>query len=150
MKLNYEKKSSGKTGMALSLLIGLILIRFPFDLFRKIQTIEFHPILILLLGGFSMLLYGYRLEKIDQKVFRGTKKLALQGNPEAQFKLGKYYKNGIGVSKSPILAYMWMHLSGYKPQALKELEEIITQEQIEEALSRASQWKDKKKKVDVL
>ena len=144
MKLNCEKESFGKTGMALSLLIGLILIRFPFDLFRKIQTIEFHPILILLLGGFSMLLFGYRLEKIDQKVFQGTKKLALHGNPEAQFKLGEYYKNGIGVLKSPMLAYMWMHLSGLKPQALKELEEIITQEQIEEALNRTTEWKDKK------
>lgn len=88
--------------------------------------------------------------KKSAKKFSKGKKLALHGNPEAQCKLGEYYKNGIGVSKPPMLAYMWMHLSRCKPQALKELEEIITQEQIVEALNRASQWKDKKEKVDVL
>ena len=80
----------------------------------------------------------------EKNSFASTKKSAQQGDPWSQYSLGVYYKNGIGVSKSPMLAYMWMHLSGLKPQALKELEEIITQEQIEEALNRATEWKDKK------
>ena len=86
----------------------------------------------------------------EKESFASTKKSAQHGDPWSQYSLGLYYKKGIGVSKSPTLAYMWIHLSGLMPQELKELEEIITKEQIEEALNRASQWKDNKEKVDVV
>jgi uncharacterized protein len=37
--------------------------------------------------------------------------LAEQGNANAQYKLGVFYDNGLGVPQDKIRAYMWLNLS---------------------------------------
>ena len=144
MNTQKAEESCWKSGVGIALVIGLILVHYSFNFFRKIQAIEIYPVLILLLGGSAILLYGYGLEQNDQKAFKGTKKSAEQGNREAQFKLGICYRNGEGVPKSYLLAYMWIYLSKLKLEKLIELEGIMTKEQINNAQNRASEWKDKK------
>ena len=70
-------------------------------------------------------------------------KAARQGNPFAQYKLGRIYERGQVVSKDLVEAYKWYLLSsqhGDKPagQSLRRLETVLTPTQIDEAKRRAA------------
>jgi len=78
---------------------------------------------------------------------------AEQGNTSAQCMLGAMYATGLGVIENPIQAYMWLTLSidgskGKQAPFLQKATDLsntivkkMTPQQIEEALTLASEWK---------
>src|SRR5262245_43211947 len=72
--------------------------------------------------------------------------LAEQGNATAQYNLGVFYDNGLGVPQDKVTAYMWFNLSAAqgKPGAAAFRDLIaryMTPEQIAEAQKRTRDWK---------
>jgi uncharacterized protein len=72
--------------------------------------------------------------------------LADQGNATAQYNLGVFYDNGLGVPQDKVSAYMWFNLSAAqgKPGAAAFRDLIaryMTPEQISEAQKRTRDWK---------
>jgi len=72
--------------------------------------------------------------------------LAEQGNATAQYNLGVFYDNGLGVPQDKVNAYMWFNLSAAqgKPGAAAFRDLIaryMTPDQIAEAQKRTREWK---------
>jgi uncharacterized protein len=72
--------------------------------------------------------------------------LAEQGNANAQYKLGVFYDNGLGVPQDKVSAYMWLHLSASQGRegaaAFRDLiARRMTPEQKEEAQKLTREWK---------
>ena len=75
--------------------------------------------------------------------------LAEQGNPNAQYTLGVFYDNGLGVPQDRIRSYMWFELSASQGRegaaALRDLiARRMTPEQITEAQKLAHEWRPTK------
>ncbi len=73
---------------------------------------------------------------------------AKQGHAYAQFELGKLYRDGHGVPKDYVLAYMWMNIaaasgSEQSEQNRDELAKHMTREQIAEAQRLSRECKQK-------
>ena len=72
--------------------------------------------------------------------------LAEQGNPNAQYTLGVFYDNGLGVPQDRIRSYMWFELSASQGRegaaAFRDLiARRMTPEQIAEAKKLAHEWR---------
>jgi TPR repeat protein len=71
--------------------------------------------------------------------------LAEQGNANAQYKLGVFYDNGLGVPQDKVSAYMWLNLSASQGRegaaAFRDLiARRMTPAQIEEAQKLTREW----------
>jgi TPR repeat protein len=72
--------------------------------------------------------------------------LAEQGDANAQYKLGVFYDNGLGVPQDKVRAYMWLNLSAAQGRegaaAFRDLiARRMTPAQKEEAQKLAREWK---------
>lgn len=85
---------------------------------------------------------------LSAKTIAELRVLAEQGDADAQGRLGCCYGDGEGVPQDFVLAYMWLNLSAVKePKAAlfrREVEEMMTPEQIAEAQKLCREWKPKK------
>jgi len=77
---------------------------------------------------------------------RLNRPLAEQGNANAQYDLGTFYDNGLGVPLDKVRAYMWFSLSAAQGRegaaALRDLiARRMTPAQIAEAQKLAREWK---------
>lgn len=77
---------------------------------------------------------------------RLNRPLAEQGNANAQYNLGTFYDNGLGVPQDKVRAYMWFSLSAAQGRegaaALRDLiARRMTPAQIAEAQKLARGWK---------
>jgi uncharacterized protein len=77
---------------------------------------------------------------------RLNRPLAEQGNANAQYNLGTFYDNGLGVPQDKVRAYMWFSLSAAQGRegaaALRDLiARRMTPAQIAEAQKLAHEWK---------
>ena len=77
---------------------------------------------------------------------RLNRPLAEQGNANAQYNLGTFYDNGLGVPQDKVRAYMWFSLSAAQGRegaaALRDLiARRMTPAQIAEAQKLAREWK---------
>lgn len=72
--------------------------------------------------------------------------LAEQGDASAQYNLGVFYDNGLGVPQDKVRAYMWLNLSAAQGRegaaAFRDLiARRMTPAQIEEAQKLTREWK---------
>jgi hypothetical protein len=72
--------------------------------------------------------------------------LAEQGDATAQYNLGVFYDNGLGVPQDKVNAYVWFNLSAAQGKAgaaaFRDLiARYMTSEQISEAQKRSREWK---------
>jgi TPR repeat protein len=71
--------------------------------------------------------------------------LAEQGDANAQYKLGVFYDNGLGVPQDKIRAYMWLNLSAAQGRGAAAFRDLIarrmTPAQKEEAQKLTREWK---------
>jgi TPR repeat protein len=77
---------------------------------------------------------------------RLVRPLAEQGNAGAQYTLGVFYDNGLGVPQDRVTSYMWFSLSAAQGRegaaAFRDLiARRMTPAQIAEAQKRAREWK---------
>lgn len=77
---------------------------------------------------------------------RLNRPLAEQGNANAQYNLGTFYDNGLGVPQDKVRAYMWFSLSAAQGRegaaAFRDLiARRMTPAQIAEAQKLAREWK---------
>lgn len=75
--------------------------------------------------------------------------LAEQGDANAQYNLGVFYDNGLGVPQDRIRAYMWLSLAAMQGReraaAFRDLiARLMTPGQIAEAQKLTSEWKPTK------
>ena len=76
---------------------------------------------------------------------------AEQGNPQAQYNLGMMYANGLGIPQDMVQALKWFNLAALLgkeetfAKTAKELEAKITPEQVKEAWTLSTEWKEKHK-----
>jgi uncharacterized protein len=75
--------------------------------------------------------------------------LAEQGDANAQYKLGVFYDNGLGVPQDKVRAYMWLNLSAAQGRegaaAFRDLiARRMTPAQKEEAQKLTREWKPNK------
>ena len=75
--------------------------------------------------------------------------LAEQGDASAQYNLGVFYDNGLGVPQDHVRALMWFNLAAAQGKegaaAFRDLvARLMTPEQIAEAQRLASEWKPTK------
>jgi TPR repeat protein len=80
---------------------------------------------------------------------RLNRPLAEQGNANAQYNLGTFYDNGLGVPLDKVRAYMWFSLSAAQGRegaaALRDLiARLMTPAQLAEAQKLAREWKPTK------
>jgi TPR repeat protein len=77
--------------------------------------------------------------------------LAESGDATAQYNLGIFYDNGLGVPQDKVGAYMWFSLAaaqGRDAAAIRDLmARRMTNAQIAEAQKRAREWKPVSKKL---
>ena len=52
--------------------------------------------------------------------------LAEQGDANAQYNLGVFYDNGLGVPQDKVRAYMWFNLSRRKAETVRQLFETLS------------------------
>ena len=75
-------------------------------------------------------------------------KSAEQGEPYAQFFLGRMYRDGIGVPKDLLISYMWLNLAAAQgnenvTNTREALEKVMTPAQIAEGQKMSREWKPK-------
>ena len=90
------------------------------------------------------------MKRHDYKTaLRLIRPLAEQGNANAQYNLGVFYDNGLGVPQDRIRAYMWLSLAAMQGReraaAFRDLiARLMTPGQIAEAQKLTSEWKPTK------
>src|SRR5262245_46474896 len=89
------------------------------------------------------------MKRHDYKTaLRLIRPLAEQGDANAQYNLGVFYDNGLGVPQDRIKAYMWLNLAAKQGReraaAFRDLiARLMTPGQIAEAQKLTSEWKPK-------
>ena len=89
------------------------------------------------------------MKRHDYKTaLRLIRPLAEQGDANAQYNLGVFYDNGLGVPQDRIRAYMWLSLAAMQGReraaAFRDLiARLMTPGQLAEAQKLASEWKRK-------
>ncbi|MBD25859.1 MAG: hypothetical protein CMG46_12800 [Candidatus Marinimicrobia bacterium] len=92
---------------------------------------------------------------VKTEAFRNTRRLAEQGDVNAQTLLGKAYKDGRNVPQDYVLAHMWFNLAAAGPvtsvsekelraialQARQDVAGLMSRDQIAEAQKMARDWK---------
>ena len=90
------------------------------------------------------------MKRHDYKTaLRLIRPLAEQGDANAQYNLGVFYDNGLGVPQDRIRAYMWLSLAAMQGReraaAFRDLvARLMTPGQLAEAQKLASDWKSKR------
>ena len=120
----------------------------------KLSALAHAAAAILLLLSFAAIAAAGPLEDADAAVkkrdyataVRLLRPLAEQGNPNAQYTLGVFYDNGLGVPQDRIRSYMWFELSASQGRegaaAFRDLiARRMTPEQIAEAQKLAHEWR---------
>ena len=115
-----------------------------------------HVSAIILVLGFATPVVAAPLEDADAAVKRRdyatavrlVRHLAEQGDANAQYNLGVFYDNGLGVPQDKVRAYMWLNLSAAQGRdgaaAFRDLmARRMTPAQIAEAQKLAREWKPK-------
>ena len=118
------------------------------------QTLNHALIITILMLSFAEIVVAGPLEDADAAVKRRDyatavrliRPLAEQGDATAQYTLGVFYDNGLGVPQDRIRAYMWFDLSATQGRdgaaAFRDLvKRRMTPEQIAEAQKLAREWK---------
>ena len=114
-----------------------------------------HTLAAIILGlSFAAPMAAGPLEDADAAVKRRdyatavrlNRPLAEQGNANAQYNLGTFYDNGLGVPQDKVRAYMWFSLSAAQGRegaaAFRDLiARRMTAAQIAEAQKLAREWK---------
>ncbi|MFZ1950151.1 MAG: SEL1-like repeat protein [Pseudolabrys sp.] len=114
-----------------------------------------HTLAAIILGlSFAAPMAAGPLEDADAAVKRRdyatavrlNRPLAEQGNANAQYNLGTFYDNGLGVPQDKVRAYMWFSLSAAQGRegaaAFRDLiARRMTPAQIAEAQKLAREWK---------
>ena len=113
-----------------------------------------HVAAVILVLGFAAPAAAGPLEDADAALKRRdyatavrlNRPLAEQGNANAQYNLGTFYDNGLGVPQDKVRAYMWFSLSAAQGRegaaALRDLiARRMTPAQIAEAQKLAREWK---------
>jgi TPR repeat protein len=116
-----------------------------------------HVSAIILVLGFATPVVAAPLEDADAAVKRRdyatavrlVRPLAEQGDANAQYNLGVFYDNGLGVPQDKVRAYMWLNLSAAQGRdgaaAFRDLmARRMTPAQIAEAQKLAREWKPTK------
>jgi TPR repeat protein len=116
-----------------------------------------HVAAIILVLGFATPVVAAPLEDADAAVKRRdyatavrlVRPLAEQGDANAQYNLGVFYDNGLGVPQDKVRAYMWLNLSAAQGRdgavAFRDLmARRMTPAQIAEAQKLAREWKPTK------
>jgi uncharacterized protein len=88
----------------------------------------------------------------DYKVaFKKWKPLAEEGHDDAQYKIGKLYREGLGVGQDYVKAYKWYYIvakkgygGGYK--YMKMIRREINPAQVSRAEKMAMEWMEKHEK----
>jgi len=109
---------------------------------------------IILVLGLATLVEAGPLEDADAAIkrrdyataLRLIRPLAEQGDANAQYNLGVFYDNGLGVPQDKVRAYMWFNLSATQGRAgAAAFRDLIarrmTPAQIAEAQTLAREWK---------
>ena len=109
---------------------------------------------IILVLGLATLVEAGPLEDADAAIkrrdyataLRFIRPLAEQGDANAQYNLGVFYDNGLGVPQDKVRAYMWFNLSAAQGRegaaAFRDLiARRMTPAQIAEAQKLAREWK---------
>jgi len=109
---------------------------------------------IILVLGLATLVEAGPLEDADAAIkrrdyataLRFIRLLAEQGDANAQYNLGVFYDNGLGVPQDKVRAYMWFNLSAAQGRegaaAFRDLiARRMTPAQIAEAQKLAREWK---------
>ena len=117
-------------------------------------TLKHVAVAIILVLGFAAPAAAGPLEDADAALHRRdyatavrlNRPLAEQGNANAQYNLGTFYDNGLGVPQDKVRAYMWFSLSAAQGRegaaALRDLiARRMTPAQIAEAQKLAREWK---------
>jgi len=86
----------------------------------------------------------------NQDSIESCQKAAEEGLPSARLQLAKHYREGLGVARDPVSAYMWCLLSerahiemtGQISRAKKNLTDTMTPEQLREAERKAAAWQN--------
>ena len=112
---------------------------------------------IILVLGFAAPAAAGPLEDADAAISRRdyatavrlVRPLAEQGDANAQYNLGVFYDNGLGVPQDKVSAYTWLNLSAAQGRdgaaAFRDLiARRMTPAQIAEAQKRAREWKPTK------
>ena len=118
------------------------------------QTLNHALIITILMLSFAEIVVAGPLEDADAAVKRHDyatavrliRPLAEQGDATAQYTLGVFYDNGLGVPQDRIRSYMWFELSASQGRegaaAFRDLiARRMTPEQIAEAQKLAHQWR---------
>ena len=109
---------------------------------------------IILMLGFAAPVVAGPLEDADAAIkrrdyataLRLIRPLAEQGDANAQYNLGVFYDNGLGVPQDKVRAYMWLNLSAAQGRegaaAFRDLiARLMTHAQVAEAQKLAREWK---------
>ena len=117
-------------------------------------TIKYAVAAIILVLRFATLVVAGPLEDADAAIkrrdyasaLRLIRPLAEQGDANAQYNLGVFYDNGLGVPQDKVRAYMWFNLSAAQGRegaaAFRDLiARRMTPVQIAEAQKLAREWK---------
>jgi TPR repeat protein len=117
-------------------------------------TLRHAVAVIILVSGFATQVAAGPLEDADVAIKRRdyatavrlNRPLAEQGDANAQYNLGVFYDNGLGVPQDKVRAYMWFNLSAAQGRegaaAIRDLiARRMTPAQIAEAQKLAREWK---------
>jgi TPR repeat protein len=107
---------------------------------------------IILVLGFAVPAAAGPLEDADAALkrrdyanaMRLIRPLAEQGDANAQYNLGVFYDNGLGVPQDKVVAYMWFNMSAAQG---REGARRMTPAQIAEAQKLAREWKPTKQPI---
>src|SRR5450759_6006866 len=112
---------------------------------------------IILVPSFAALVAAGPLEDADVAIkrrdyataLRLIRPLAEQGDASAQYNLGVFYDNGLGVPQDHVRALMWLNLSAAQGKegaaTFRDLvARLMTPAQIDEAQKLAREWKPTK------
>ncbi|MGA7386653.1 MAG: hypothetical protein WBW99_01830 [Pseudolabrys sp.] len=118
------------------------------------RTLKHAIAAILLMLSFATPVVAGRLEDANAAIKRRDyatavrliRPLAEQGDANAQYNLGVFYDNGLGVPQDKVRAYMWFNLSAAQGRdgaaAFRDLiARRMTSAQIAEAQKLAREWK---------
>ncbi len=77
------------------------------------------------------------------------RRVALQGEADAQFNLGVRHARGEGVPADPVVAYTWLNLAAAQGTqgargARDKVRDGMTDEQVQEAQRRSREWKPRR------
>jgi len=80
---------------------------------------------------------AYIIEPSNETAFQWTRKAAERNLPKAEFAIGYFYDNGIGINKDPEEAMKWYYVASFHkdPKAIKKMSEDSSEEWLKQRKS---------------